>query len=146
MALTAPSIQQANLSMNISPSVITPLLESIPVNLPINFTSMVNLEVLSGSYTPNNDTLSLASSIPTPSAPNFLLLICDKQLNLTVKSGANVLVAQNPVFKVFFSTLVGSNGYAITDILFDGQTSDLNPMPQHVLVNYTLVYGQATIS
>jgi hypothetical protein len=146
MSLSVPSIQNALVSMNVNPAVVNPLLENLPISLPIYFNNVANMQVLSGSFTPANNTMSLASAIPSLNAPNFVMLVTDGQVNLTVKSGVTILANSSPVMKCYINSMAQNSTYNITDILLDGTTTASTPMPQGVLVNWTLIYCQSMIS
>lgn len=144
MALTIPTIKCCNLHLDVLPSVVNLIHDFIPIDLDVFFTNITNLEVISGSFTPNNNTISLASGIPSNSAPNFVILIVDAPVNLTIKSGTTTLLLQNPVNKLYFNVMVANSTYLISDIILDGSTSALVPMTQAVPVNYSLIYGTGT--
>ena len=146
MSLTSPTITSASFNMTVNPSVVTPLNSILSTPVPINFNSVANLQIFSGTFTPANNILNIATSIQLASAPNFVVLICDAQLNLTVKSGANILINSVPVNKIQVITLTPSSTYNVTDILFDGTTAALQPMTQSVAVDYTVIVGQAVIN
>ena len=146
MSLTVPTITNCNLTMDVNPSVVGNLLETLNVSLPVFFNGITELVTLTGSFTPVNNTQSLVSSLPSNQAPNFVILVTDGQVNLTIKSGPTTLLDQNPVLKLYFNTMLANSTYNISDILLDGTTSALVPMLQGQAVNFTLLYGKATIA
>jgi hypothetical protein len=146
MSLTAPAISNASVVMEVLPAILNPIAQDSNINIPMFFNSVANLELISGSFTPNNNILNVVSAIPNSSAPNFIMLITDGQANLTINSGPTVLVNSNPVMKVYVNCMNKNSTYNITDIILDGTTSAVTPMAQNVQVNYTLVYCQADIS
>ena len=144
MALTTPTICECELKMKVQPSVVNLIKDIIPIHLHVFFNSIASMEVLSGGYTPSNNTLSLASGLS--SNVNFIILITDSQANLTLKSGGTTLLLQNPVMKLYFNPMVVNTTYNITDIILDGTTAALVPMSQVNPVNYTLIYGTGIIN
>lgn len=146
MTLSTPSITNCNLTLTANPAVVTSLLESLDVNLKVFFNSLTSLTTQSGSFVPANNILNIAPSIPSELAPNFIILIVDNHVNLTIQSGEATLLSQNPVMKLYFNTMVSNNTYLISDIIIDGSTTAPVVMQQGVMVNWTLIYGTGIIS
>lgn len=145
MPLQNPAITAAQLLMTVNQSNIAPLVDSLPIKLPINFAGVANLQVISGTYTPANDAKTLAT-FNSGNAPNFIVLICDGQLNLNTQ---HLLVngLQNlPVQKVLFWAGTPAPDNYINAIFITGQTNQHPEMAQGVAVNYTLIVGQATLT
>lgn len=142
--LTLPTVLNGLVSLTANPATLSPFQTSLPVKMPINFGSVANLQVLTGSYTPVNNTQTVATGLSGLS-PNFLLFICDGLVNLSTDNGFLTLV---PIIKCFFQTLSPIVGGAnpINTFTLSGLSANPYPMVQNTTVNYTLVYGQAQIT
>ena len=147
MGLTSPAVTNASIIGNFQPSSVAPTVESLPLNLPLNFTGVANLQIVNGQFTPANNTQTIFAGLPAPISPNFLLVIVDGQANLTLTStGATAELKQHPVSRFFYSTCPPSLTDFWVSLVLDGTLASPNPMVQATAVNYTVVYGQATIS
>ena len=84
--VTTPAINGCKLEMFVQPSTVNLIQDFIPVQLGVFFNQITSMEVVSGTYTPSNNTLSLASGLT--SNVNFVILITNNQANLTIRSGS----------------------------------------------------------
>lgn len=144
MSLVAPAINNAQFIATVSNQVVSPLSDVLPVIVPFNFASLTNFYTVTGSFTPANNVKYLATSLSAIS-PNFIIFICD---GLCVLNTDNSFLAGIPVEKFLFATMppIVGGGNPMGSISLSGQTSQPYPMAQGVQVNYTLFYGQATIT
>lgn len=114
------------------------------------FSSLTNVVVAQGTYTPNNDYIDIIGTPGTPAVtPNFMILICTGQINVTAQTtGGNALVTSAPVFKVFYLLFpAGASGsQPIARVYFDGRTTLPLPMPQGVAVDYYVISGNTILS
>jgi hypothetical protein len=147
MTLTTEQVVNALIQMTAYPSVLSPLVETIAVKVPVTFSSVVSLQTFTGTFTPSNNQQNILTFSNGATAPNFLFILTDAQLNITVNQNNNSDTIFNaPIFKcLFYTQPVFSSGW-ISNIQLNGLTGSANPMPQGTPVNYTVVYGQATIS
>lgn len=147
MALSQPSISGVQFQARISQQILSPFADNRNIVLPLTFSGVQNLQVLSGSYSPNNDYLMLLSGLTAQTSPNFIFVLCDSQLNLTCefqKSNFNI-----PIQRMGFFSFVKDPGNFIASMFMDGRLTPNpgnSPMPQGQPVNYTLVVAQAVIS
>lgn len=144
--LSSPNLAGFLISGSVLPSTLNPLQESLPIKLPINFADITNVQVITGTYTPNNDAAILAEFSSAAQAPNFVLLMVDGQANVDMQTAGFDIVHYAPISKVLLLTSEVFTSDYITQISINGSTSLQNPMPQGTPVNYTLVFGQAQIS
>lgn len=116
-----------------------------PIVSALAFKNIANLMQLSGTYTPNNDYLYLYQNIPEEKRPNFFLMICSGQINVTISSAQSYLVAALPILKQCFFAL--PSDFPINGIYIEGRQS-MSPIPmvQGAHVDYFCLMGQATIS
>lgn len=144
MSLTAPAVNNAQFVAVVQPSVITPLTDTIPVALPITFANVTNLRSITGTYTPNNDTHTIAN-FTSATSPNFFIFICDAPVILDTD---NSFLSGMPCnkFGVFTLVPIADGADPITQIYMNGMTAQNYPMQQGVAVNFTLIVGQATIT
>jgi len=146
MSLTSASIQGFLLSLVANPQVVSPFTDSVPGSIPLNFANIEGLHVRAGTYTPNNDTITISAFTDPALAPNFILLLVDGQVNMTLQTAATNIMNVLPVSKLIaFSVLAPATNY-INAIMLDGRTNVQNPMAQNVPVNYTMIYCNATIT
>jgi hypothetical protein len=147
MSLSTPAITNAQLKMTVSAPSVAPLSDTLAVALPLAFSSVSSLKVLSGTFTPANNAVTLATFASSGVSPNFVILMTDGQVNLTLSGSAADYLVDSPMNKLFFFITPQLGGDYISQIVFNGLSSPASvAMPQGVAVNYTLIYGQATIS
>ncbi len=111
------------------------------------FLLIFHLSALSDQYTPNNDYRYLLQNIQAAKAPNFLILLCDSPMSITMNYANNA--ASWAVNRFSFMSWVPDPNNLLQGIFIDGR---LNPNPsvsvmtQGVLCNYSLLSGQAVIT
>ena len=142
--LTIPTMLNGLVSLTANPATLSPFQTTLPVKMPLNFTGVSNLKILTGTYNPANDTQTVVTGLSAAS-PNFLLFMCDGLANLSSNNGMLALV---PVIKCFLQTLTPIVGGAnpIDSLVLSGLTANPYPMLQGTNLNYTLIYGQASIT
>lgn len=148
MTLIPATITNALLSMNVNPATVSPLTEALVVKEPINFAGIANLQVINGTFTPANNVFPLKpGGFDATNTPNFIIVICDAQLNIIVSGSIVDYVPFLPVQKVAVIMTPQLAGNYVSSVNLSGST---NPaaiaMAQGTPVNYTIIYGQATIS
>ncbi len=152
MPFTPPGIVGTSFKSKIYPSVISPFVNSIPINFDFTFNEMSNLIVQTDSYTPNNDYATLMTGLTADTSPNFIMFLCDRQANLRVDatspgSGGYLMLNDMPVSKfLFLPFLIQPPTSYVTTIYLIGRTNDPVPMEQGVTVNYTMITGRANIT
>ena len=115
--------------------------------IPLNFSNVSNIKQFNGSYVPSNDYVMLASGLLVSNTFNFIIALCDSQLDLTLsfqKSGFS-LALQKFAFQAWALDPLNF----VSSIFIDGRTSPNpgnTPMPQGVAVNYSIITGQGTVS
>lgn len=147
MPLQAPSVTNCSFAALIKPAIVAPGQENLPLNIPLNFSAVSNIQVYNGTYTPSNDMLSIFSGLLAAQAPNFVIILCDAQLNILMANslGAN-FIADMPIKRFgFFSVIQDPANFLVSLTLF-GMAAANSPMPQGVPVNYTIITGIATIT
>ena len=144
MSLVAPAINNAQFIATVSNQVVSPLSDVLPVIVPFNFASLANFQTITGSFTPANNTKTIASGLSAIS-PNFLIFICD---GAAVLNTDNSFLAGLPVNKFLMATMpaIVGGGNPIASVILNGQTSQPYPMAQGVALNYTLFLGEALIT
>lgn len=142
---TPARIINARFQATINPGDCSPLLETIPLILPLTFTGVSAVEIYRGIYTPNNDYLYLFQNRPYSVAPNFMMLLCGGQININLgfSSGASSLQSHTRFF--FDSWLLDPTNF-MNNVYIEGRTAAQSAMPQGVAVDYTVIIGQAAIS
>ncbi len=145
MPLSTATIMNMLLQGVINPSIINPLQDSIPINVPMKFSNVQALQVITGSFTPNNNTQTIVGSILSNNSPNFYIFICD---GAVVLSTDNSMLAGQPILKFGMGLLVplAGGGNPIGAFILNGMTNQVYPMVQNQKVNYTLIIGQAAIT
>lgn len=148
MTLIPATITNALLSMNVNPATVSPLTEALTVREPINFGSVANLQVINGTFTPANNVLPLQpGGFNATNAPNFIIVICDAQLNITISGSSVDYVPVLPVQKVAVIMTPQLAGNYVSTVQLSGSTAPAAvAMAQGTPVNYTVIMGQATIS
>jgi hypothetical protein len=149
MAANPSVINNCYFKASASTPMVSPLVETILANVSLNFGSLTGLKVTNGSFTPANNYLEPFAGLTIDTTFNFLICLCDAQLNLfTVTTGSGVALVM-PVKRFgFFSWVLDPANY-LTTLYIDGRTQPNpgnTPMPQGQLVNYTFITGQANIS
>lgn len=144
MAAIAPAVTGVTFKATVTEQTTSPIVDITNINIPINFADAANVKVISGQYTPANDTHSIIGGLGLFS-PNFYIFLCDQPV---VLSTDNSFLASEPINRFAMSTFVplvdGEN--PIGSFVLNGQTAEPYPMQQGVLVNYTLIIGQAVIT
>lgn len=132
------------LSFAMSEPAVNGISQLIPFLQRLNFTSVQNVMMKEGTYTPNNDYLYLWKEIPAGNAPNFIFLQTNGLLALTITSASLQMVNCAPVNKMFNLLLPPSNLYAIDNIYIEGRALTPMPMVTGVPVDYFCLMAQAT--
>lgn len=142
--LTIPTLLNGLFTLTANPATLSPLQTTLPIKLPVTFNGVTNLQILTGTYTPSNDTKTIVTGLSGVS-PNFLLFMCDGPAVLSSDNSMLALVPINKLFTATLSPIVGG-GSPINALVLSGLTANPYPMVQGQALNYTLVYGQAAIS
>lgn len=145
MSLKVPTPSNISIQANINTTAVNSVtLGTETFNLPIPLANVQNLQILSGSYTPNNDVFNIPLAMTA--CPNFIMFVCDGLCNVGEES--NKYFVNIPVTKFFMSTLASTltSAHPLDVITINGQTSAYVPMIQGVLVNWTILVGFATVS
>lgn len=145
MATGTQTVTNALFNATLQLAVVSPLLESFPFNLPLNFSDVTNLQVYNGTYTPNNDLFYLSPTNTEVSAPNFIIACCGSQMNLTLGLGNASTLAFEVQRFMFLDNLPPNSGSFIQSMFIDGRTVNIQPMAQGVPCGYSIITGQATI-
>lgn len=149
MALTEAKVDNLKVTATIRPQVVSPLSDTIPINVGALFENVANLRSITGSFTPANDTKIIAA-IPAGASPNFIFLLVDNKVLVQTYavSGQIKYFSSAPVSKILMLTMPPTEGSGdpFLYIVLDGRSVMDYAMAQGVLVNYTLIYGQATIT
>lgn len=146
MSLVVPEVTSALFKATVVPSILSPLSEKIPISIPLDFASVANLKVISGTYTPSNDAKSIITGLDATTTPSFMIIICDGQLNINVNSHLSQIIVDLAVVKFSFLSFALDTINYIVGVDLQGATSAKSPMAQGVPVNYTIIYGQAAIT
>lgn len=146
MTISSATVQKFAISGQFNPPISNPLQEQIIANLPFNFQNITVLNVVTGSYTPANDTKTIYS-FGASEKPNFLLVTVDQQAVLEMTHSA----ADAPINSLpFKKTIVIAIPDLVTGtweaLILNGATAGICPMVQGVAMNYTViaVTGQVT--
>lgn len=142
--LTTPAVLNALLSLVANPATLAPLQTTLPVKLPVNFASVAGLQIITGTYTPGNDTKTIVTALSAIS-PNFLVFMCDGIANLSSDNGMLALVPVNKLFMQTLTSIVGGTN-PINALTLSGLLANPYPMIQGQALNYTLILGQALIT
>lgn len=146
MSLQLPSVSICQFIMSFNPQLVSPLLETANFQIPVSFSGETFINGVTGTYTPADD----APVIITFGAqqPTWLLVVCDKQLNVSLLTGVSDILNQLPVSKVMFisSMLPTANNYTTLNFYGGIASNNVTPMPQGVAVNYSIYWGDGTLS
>lgn len=142
--LTTPTILSGLITLTANTATLSPLQTTLPVRLPVTFRGVANLQIITGSFTPANDTQTIVSGLSAVS-PNFIFFVCDGLANLSSDNG---MLALLPVNKCTLLTLddMSAGANPIDSLILDGTAANPYPMVQATALNYTIIVGQATIS
>ncbi len=147
MSITPQTITAAQFVATFNLGGVMPIKEAFSWVIPYNFADVQNVNVLNGSYTPANDYFYLQQNIPAALSPNFILILCDAQLSLTMNfTQSNVSQA---IQRFGFYSWVPDAANLLNGFYLDGRTVPspyVTPMPQGALVNYSIISGQATLT
>lgn len=141
------TITKAQFTATVAMGGVAPLSVISQMTIPMSFDSVQHMKNMTGQYTPNNDYLYLQQNIQAPSAPNFLILLCDSPMAITLSYANNA--ASWLVNRFSFLSWVQDPNNPLQGIFIDGR---LNPNPgvsvmaQGVACNYSLLTGQANIT
>lgn len=144
MPLALPGVTGAKFVAVVKPTILSPMAMVLPITVPFDFSNVANLQVISGSYSPNNDEHVIVTGIPQAASPNFYIFLCD---GLAVFGDQGYEWMEMPVTKFSMGTFaVETAPYFIRGFVLNGRTNFTLPMAQGTPVNFTLVFGQATIA
>ncbi len=116
----------------------------IPVLQQLTFSAVNHVTVKQGVYTPNNDYLYLAQSIPADKAPNFIFLATPTTANLSLMSNGNMVLNSAPVGRMHMQLISPDSPMKIDNVFFEGRTNVPSIMPQGVPAEYFFIMAQAT--
>jgi hypothetical protein len=139
MTQTIPAITKLMLSGQINPAILSPLSEAILVNTQFNFQNITVLNVVTGTYTPANDTKTIYTFGGTEE-PNFLLVFVDQPSVLQMNhSTAGEVINNLPFTKVLMLPMPSLASGDWETLVLNGATAGIAPMQQAVMMNYTVV-------
>lgn len=146
--LSPSSVLNAQFIATVNLQTVSPIIDTLPIVLPLSFTDTSDINVMSGTFTPNNNVITLFNTYPLSlaAAPTFLIVVCDAQINLEISysDGSSTI---DPINAFAFYSTVQNDARFISNLYINGQASNTPPaMPQNVPVNYTIIIGKATIS
>lgn len=146
--MSPSSITNSWFMATIQQAMVDPIQVISPFKIPIQFSNVMCLKVVSDSYTPNNDYRYVFQSITQTESPNFLMFICDGPVNITFGNDRGFIASQIHVNRIYVHTMPQSSDDYIKYLYLEGRIGNgfVDPMAQNVPVNYTIVYGQAQIS
>lgn len=145
MALTSAQILNFLISYKASFQGVDPLMPTLAPKIAVNFDGITNMgPPITGSFMPANNSKVIANNFASV-APNFVFLEVDGPVIFSSDNNMFSNLAVNKILYVTLPTIVGG-GNPWNSFTLDGRTSLPYPMPQGVEVNYTLIYGQATIT
>jgi hypothetical protein len=137
----------AQVIMQFSPALVTPLLETANFNIPVTFTGLTQINSVNGTYTPANDS-PVIHLFTAGDQPNWMLIVSDAQLNINLINGLANIINQLPVSKVAFLTSLAPTVTNYTALQFYGAIASnlVAPMAQAVPVNYAIYWGNGIVS
>lgn len=147
--LTVPKIENFSCSFDWTESAYGNQAQKISINSKFKFHNLKHVFNTSGTYIPNNDQLFLLSNIPTENQPNFLIVMCTGQLNITIPSTSPVgaIVSAMPVFRFWEMIFPAELLCGVNGLYIEGRAQySAFPMPQGVPVDYFIIAGQAEIT
>lgn len=141
MSIISQAVSSISVTASISPSAVNSLVyNTSPWSTVAKLANLTNYEVLTGTFTPNNNTYTIPLSAV---GPNFFIFACD-QPAVVGTNDSNLTLYTYCCNKFVMGTL--SPGLPISGFTIYGETSRPIPMAQGVPCNYTLIVGQADIS
>lgn len=145
MALTQAQLLNFLISYTANFQSVSPLNLTMPTKVPVTFSGVQNLNVLTGTFTPANNQKTIVSGLASSIAPNFIFLLVDQPI---VFSADNNMLSEAAISQLLFMCCpdIASGGNPWSSFTIDGRTNVPYPMQQGTAVNYTFLYGQATIS
>lgn len=147
MSAAQASISSASFAATIRPNFVQPASDIFSLKIPLNFSDVSEVNYYNGSFTPNNNAFYIIDLMIAEKAPNFMIVICDAQLNIYAhkKLTGYVLGGVQVMRYGFFSWFHDASDYLDT-LFLDGRTASVGPMTQSVGVNYTIITGRGTIA
>jgi hypothetical protein len=140
-------VASAVFSAMIKPDSVAPLSDPFPFKLPINFDSVSEVSIFNGKYTPTNDFVYIFNGLLATKSPNWMLVICDAQMNLYLqRASGNVPLNWFPIIRFGFFSWLQDNTDFVNLLMIDGRTVLPQPMIQAVPVNYTIITGKGVLS
>ena len=147
MTLIPPTITGVSFVGTFNPQTLSPLTEGAPLVLPFSFSSVANLKILQGSFLPANNIIYPFEDIDSSIAPNFLIILCDSTLKITMETDSVSAIPINSLdVSKFFMWVSPTGSPTPFSLWIDGRIGVLYPMDQTITANYQLIYGQATIT
>lgn len=147
MSTVTAGVSNASFTATITQSNVSPLTVAPVLSVPLTFGAVTYVNTTSGSFTPINNTSTIHTFSTTNDLPNWWLLLVDQPIQLTATlSGAINAISKFPVQRFFFSGMPTPvvNWSTIT---IDGTTTGQNYlMTQNTAVNYTLFWGNGSLS
>lgn len=147
MSVTNASVTAASFSMAITQATVSPLIIGPTISLPLTFGTSSYVNTTSGSFTPINNAVTMHTFSTVTDLPRWFFLVVDQpiQLTATISGGASP-INKLPVQRFFFAGSPTPNANYNT-ILIDGTTASANyTMSQNVAVNFTLFWGDGSLS
>lgn len=149
MALNPAQIKNAQFLAQILTQGVFPIQPDIPIDLALNFSGVENIRQYVGTFTPNNDYVIIDAGLIEATSFNFLIAICDKQMNLTVSLPISSFVVAMQRFNFTCWTPSSSPNNWPTGLFIDGRVGPNPgniPMPQGQTLNYQIITGKATLT
>jgi hypothetical protein len=141
------SVQNCQFQATVNVDVVAPFIETLPIVCPLTFTGASNIVAVSGTYVPEDDYLYLFNlpAEETQTAPSWYFLLVDAPAQVTgvLANGNNFT---NSVERFMFQSLGVQGSFSCLSMYLEGRPSTFGQVQQGSPINYTLVYGQGTVS
>lgn len=143
MSRVSHTVTNANFSALIGPGCVTPIAPAFPINLPLNFSACNHIKMFSGLWVPQDDYQYLQNQFSDADAPNWMIVVCDSQLNVSLTGTQFVSLAVQRFG--FFSWINPANSLP-TSLYLEGRIATPAPMLQNEPCNYLIVVGQGVVA
>ena len=143
---TPASTSNGLFKLNVTQASNSAVVDTAALQLPLNFNGTTFTRVVNGTYTPHNDTQQPVTFGSL--APTWIVVIVDQLTNVQVVGQNTNDLQFLPIIGISLSTFadVSTSSNALESIVLNGTTAAFTPMAQGVTVNYTIAYGDGTLS
>lgn len=145
MTKVAGVISQALFQANIKLDTVAPLADVFNLRHPLNFEQVSNVEVINGTFVTENNYLYLFQGLANVNAPEWMIIVCDGQMNLVAAKSQSGAFFSMPVNRFSFLSWQGDAFDFLSSIYIDGRTSSPIPMSQGATINYTIIMGRGRL-